>query len=91
MNEQMSTEWVAILTMAARRRKQVIIQYTYLDEPVTTVRVIEPISWQSGRKGIHVLAHSPEDEGWRRFAIQNLTSVALTTYDYTCDLKVEIK
>lgn len=81
-SDELTSEWVAILMIAAKRRKQCIIQYKYLDKPELTMRVIEPIKWERGRKGIHVLAYSPEDKSWRRFALKNVLSIAMTCYDF---------
>lgn len=85
MNERTELN-VQYLVFGAKMRKQVEIQYKYLDGGEFRQRrygAIQPIKWLIGRKGTHILAWDTEAENWRRFAIENIERVFVTDVQWT--------
>ena len=88
IEEAVMSNTIEALRRAARNRTQVQIEYRYLDHASRTYRMVEPIKWEFGRKGLHIMTYSVDDEHWRRFAVKNIVKIITTDTPYESNLPV---
>lgn len=88
------------LILGAEMNKQVEIFYRHMypnerrhqGKPVSRFGCIQPIKWQKGKEKntLLILTWDCENEGWRRFNVENIERVQLTDRDWVKEISHEI-